>query len=183
MTTSDSADQPKLVRHTRKRNPRQRISINGEPTQRGNESRNRSEADSEQIKNNPDITAEEAARNMPEHRHLLGDGKRKRTGRNADEFEQFKRIKQTVQMIVHGATRRQAVDWLVATYRISDRHADRYVRAAKEELVAQWEIDRPEMLATLLAQSLHVYAETTRSGQYGTALTALQFQSRLVKLT
>ena len=188
MTTAATTDPQAVAELLRKRNRKNRAAptrsrdrlVVGSPDG-GVKASDRQLTDPEDIKAGK--TAAEATRHHPAHRALLGDGKPKPVGRKADDFVQLLRIKQAVNMIVQGATRQQANDWLCKQHNIGKRHADRYLRAAREEIVAQWEIERPEMLATLMSQSLHVYHNSISAGQNGTALSSLQFQSRLVKLT
>jgi len=172
---------PRETRRQRRRN-RTTISNASYPPQASDRNAARTQDEDGNTRELADITAE-----MPGHVYLFGDPERPpgSPGRPRDKataHEQLMRVRQTVNMLVHGATRRQAIEWLVKTYNISERHADRYLRAAKEEIVAQWELERPEMLATLLSQALQIYHNSIRDGQNSTALNSLQFQSRLVKL-
>ena len=96
----------------------------------------------------------------------------------------------------HSVARSQEVArWLVAglssgeahqrareTWRISRRTADRLLVAARNELVADWDIDRRDLTAMLLARLDAVFQAALAAGNHGAALGAINAAARIAQM-
>ena len=65
---------------------------------------------------------------------------------------------------------------------VGPRTIDRYLMKAREQIKADWDIERPQMVADLLAQCSTLQMEARRSGQYHIALGAINTAAKLASL-
>jgi hypothetical protein len=65
---------------------------------------------------------------------------------------------------------------------VSRRSADRLLAAGRRELLANWDIERDQMLALLLTRFDAVFKAAMVSGNHNAAVSALNAQARLAKV-
>ena len=65
---------------------------------------------------------------------------------------------------------------------MSVRTVDNYLKKARQQLKADWDIERPQMVADLLAQCSTIQMEARRAGQYHIALGAINTAAKLASL-
>jgi len=65
---------------------------------------------------------------------------------------------------------------------VSHRTADRLVAAGRAELVRGWDVQRPEMLALLLARLDTVFRAAMEAKNHGAALGAVNSAAKLAKV-
>lgn len=84
-------------------------------------------------------------------------------------------------LLLHGASRREVLE-LTATWGISTRSADRLLAAARAQIVADWEIERPQLTAELLGQLSTLEQQAREVGALGVALACINARARLAGL-
>ena len=65
---------------------------------------------------------------------------------------------------------------------MSERTADNYLEKARQDIKADWDIERPQMIADLLSQCSTLQMEARRAGQYHIALGAINTAAKLASL-
>ena len=65
---------------------------------------------------------------------------------------------------------------------MGERSVAKYLQIAREELKKDWDMERPQMIADLLAQCSTLQMEARRAGQYHIALGAINTAAKLAHL-
>ena len=65
---------------------------------------------------------------------------------------------------------------------VSKRTVDNYLKEARAQLRADWDIERPQMIADLLSQCSTLHLEARRSGQLNIALGCINTAAKLADL-
>ena len=65
---------------------------------------------------------------------------------------------------------------------MGERSVDKYLEIARDELKKDWDMERPQMIAELLAQCSTLQMEARRAGQFNIALGAINTAAKLAHL-
>lgn len=103
---------------------------------------------------------------------------RKRGG----SIEKTLRIRRIVRIICQGGKRSDIIQFGEANWGLGERAVDKLIAEARREVRADWDIERPQMVADLLSQLSAIHIEARRTGQLHIALGAINAQARLAKL-
>lgn len=93
-----------------------------------------------------------------------------------DRANRFARI------IANGGRRSDCIRYAAEHWGVGDRTCDQYLALAREMLKADWDIERPQMIADLLSQCSTLQLEARRAGQLHIALGAINTAARLAQL-
>ena len=93
-----------------------------------------------------------------------------------DRAERFARI------IANGGRRSDCIRYAQENWGVKEDACDLYLRIARDKLKADWDIERPQMIADLLSQCSTLQMEARRAGQYHIALGAINTAARLAQL-
>jgi hypothetical protein len=93
-----------------------------------------------------------------------------------DRSARFARI------IANGGRRSVCVRFAAENWGVGERSCDKYLAMARDKLKADWDIERPQMVADLLSQCSTLQMEARRAGQYHIALGAINTAAKLAQL-
>ncbi len=96
------------------------------------------------------------------------------------EVEQ--RVNRVARLIANGGRRSDVLQMCAERWGLKDRQADLYLERARKKLKADYDMDRPQMLADLLAQLSTIQMEARRSGNLNIALGAVNTAAKLTQL-
>ena len=105
---------------------------------------------------------------MPQHRSTKQE--------TIDRANRFARI------IATGGRRSDCIRFAAENWGVGPRTCDTYLQLAREQLKADWDIERPQMIADLLSQCSTLQLEARRAGQYHIALGAINTAAKLAQL-
>ena len=92
------------------------------------------------------------------------------------------RAQKFARIIANGGRRSDCVRFASENWGVGERAVDKYLQIAREELKKDWDMERPQMIADLLAQCSTLQMEARRSGQYHIALGAINTAAKLAHL-
>lgn len=92
------------------------------------------------------------------------------------------RTQQVVRWLVEGYSRPEILQAAAEQWSLSHRQSDRLIGMARAEIVAAWQVERPELTAVLLSRSDAVYRAAMACSNYNAAAAAIAQQARLAKL-
>ena len=93
-----------------------------------------------------------------------------------DRANRFARI------IASGGRRSDCIRYASEHWGVGDRTVDQYLKLAREQLKADWDLERPQMVADLLSQLSTLQMEARRAGQFHIALGAINTAAKLTQL-
>jgi hypothetical protein len=96
--------------------------------------------------------------------------------------ETIDRANRFARIIATGGRRSDCIRFAAENWGVSSRTCDTYLQIAREQLKADWDIERPQMIADLLSQCSTLQLEARRAGQYHIALGAINTAAKLAKL-
>jgi hypothetical protein len=96
--------------------------------------------------------------------------------------ETLERAERFARIIANGGRRSDCIRYARENWGVKDDACDLYLRHAREKLKADWDIERPQMIADLLSQCSTLQMEARRAGQYHIALGAINTAARLAQL-
>jgi hypothetical protein len=96
--------------------------------------------------------------------------------------ETLERAERFARIIANGGRRSDCIRYARENWGVKDDACDLYLRLAREKLKADWDIERPQMVADLLSQCSTLQMEARRAGQYHIALGAINTAARLASL-
>jgi hypothetical protein len=96
--------------------------------------------------------------------------------------ETLERAERFARIIANGGRRSDCIRYARDNWGVKDDACDLYLRHAREKLKADWDIERPQMIADLLSQCSTLQMEARRAGQYHIALGAINTAARLAQL-
>ena len=103
-------------------------------------------------------------------------------GKKGTQAETVVRAQRFARIIANGGRRSDCVRYASENWGVGDRSVDKYLEIARAELKKDWDIERPQMIADLLAQCSTLQMEARRSGQYHIALGAINTAAKLAHL-
>ena len=103
-------------------------------------------------------------------------------GKKGTQAETIVRAQRFARIIANGGRRSDCVRYASENWGVGERSVAKYLQIAREELKKDWDMDRPQMIADLLAQCSTLQMEARRSGQYHIALGAINTAAKLAHL-
>jgi hypothetical protein len=96
--------------------------------------------------------------------------------------ETLMRAQRFARIIANGGRRSDCLRYAAENWGVGERTCDDYLALARDQLKADWDIERPQMIADLLSQCSTLQIEARRAGQYHIALGAINTAARLAQL-
>jgi hypothetical protein len=96
--------------------------------------------------------------------------------------ETIDRANRFARIIANGGRRSDCLKYAQENWGVSVSSCDAYLKLAREMLKADWDIERPQMIADLLSQCSTLQMEARRAGQYHIALGAINTAAKLAQL-
>ena len=103
-------------------------------------------------------------------------------GKKGTKAETVVRSQKFARIIANGGRRSDCVRYASENWGVGERSVDKYLEIARAELKKDWDMERPQMIADLLAQCSTLQMEARRSGQYHIALGAINTAAKLAHL-
>ena len=103
-------------------------------------------------------------------------------GKKGTQAETIVRAQRFARIIANGGRRSDCVRYASENWGVGERTVAKYLQIAREELKKDWDMERPQMIADLLAQCSTLQMEARRSGQYHIALGAINTAAKLAHL-
>ena len=103
-------------------------------------------------------------------------------GKKGTQAETIVRARRFARIIANGGRRSDCVRYASENWGVGERSVAKYLQIAREELKKDWDMERPQMIADLLAQCSTLQMEARRSGQYHIALGAINTAAKLAHL-
>ena len=103
-------------------------------------------------------------------------------GKKGTQAETIVRAQRFARIIPNGGRRSDCVRYASENWGVGERSVDKYLEIARDELKKDWDMERPQMIADLLAQCSTLQMEARRSGQYHIALGAIITAAKLSHL-
>jgi hypothetical protein len=92
------------------------------------------------------------------------------------------RAQRFARIIANGGRRSDCIRYAQENWGVSEDTCDKYLRMARDQMKADWDLERPQMVADLLSQCSTLQMEARRAGQYHIALGAINTAARLAKI-
>ena len=103
-------------------------------------------------------------------------------GKKGTQAETIVRAQRFARIIANGGRRSDCVRYASENWGVGERSVAKYLQIAREELKKDWDMERPQMIADLLAQCSTLQMEARGSGQYHIALGAINTAAKLAHL-
>ena len=98
------------------------------------------------------------------------------------KLETIIRSRKLGEIIAKGGRRSDCVRYASENWGVGERTVDKYLEIARAEMKADWDVERPEMVATLLSQAATLQMEAREKGQLHIALGAINTAARLAQI-
>lgn len=92
------------------------------------------------------------------------------------------RAQRFARIIANGGRRSDCIRYAVENWGVGEAACGRYLAMARDQLKADWDIERPQMIADLLSQLSTLQLEARRAGQLHIALGAINTAAKLAQL-
>ncbi len=92
------------------------------------------------------------------------------------------RVARCARIIANGGRRSDCIRFGAENWGVGERTVDKYLNIAREELKRDWDMERPQMVADLLAQCSTLQMEARRAGHYHIALGAINTAAKLAQI-
>lgn len=102
--------------------------------------------------------------------------------RRGTKAETIIRAQEFARIIANGGRRSDCVRFASEHWGVGERSCDTYLELARQQLKADWDIERPQMVADLLSQCATLQQEARAKGQYHIALGAINTAAKLAQL-
>jgi hypothetical protein len=96
--------------------------------------------------------------------------------------ETEQRAARLARIIANGGRRSDCIRYASENWGVGEAACGRYLAIARDQLRADWDLERPQMIADLLSQCSTLQIEARRAGQYHIALGAINTAAKLAKL-
>ena len=103
-------------------------------------------------------------------------------GKKGTQAGTIVRAQRFARIIANGGRRSDCVRYASENWGVGERSVAKYLQIAREELKKDWDMERPQIIADLLAQCSTLQMEARRSGQYHIALGAINTAAKLAHL-
>ena len=98
------------------------------------------------------------------------------------KLETVIRSRKLGEIIAKGGRRSDCNRYASENWGVGERSVDKYLEIARAEMKADWDMERPEMVANLLAQAATLQMEARDKGQLHIALGAINTAARLAQI-
>ena len=98
------------------------------------------------------------------------------------KIETVIRSRKLGEIIARGGRRSDCVRYASKNWGVISKTADKYLEIARAEMKADWDMERPEMVANLLAQAATLQMEAREKGHLHIALGAINTAARLAQI-
>ncbi|BAQ92386.1 putative DNA binding protein [uncultured Mediterranean phage uvMED] len=98
------------------------------------------------------------------------------------KLETVIRSRKLGEIIAKGGRRSDCNRYASENWGVGERSVDKYLEIARAEMKADWDMERPEMVANLLAQAATLQMEAREKGQLHIALGAINTAARLAQI-
>ena len=92
------------------------------------------------------------------------------------------RAQEFARIIANGGRRSDCIRYASEHWGVGPRSCDTYLELARQEIKADWDIERPQMIADLLSQCATLQQEAREKGHYHIALGAINTAAKLAQL-
>ena len=96
--------------------------------------------------------------------------------------ESIDRANHFARIIANGGRRSDCVRFAADNWGVGERSCDKYLAMARDKLKADWDIERPQMVADLLSQCATLQQEAREKGQLHIALGAINTAAKLAQI-
>ncbi len=96
--------------------------------------------------------------------------------------ETIVRAQEFARIIANGGRRSDCIRFAQENWGVGEDASYKYLKLARDQLKADWEIERPQMVADLLSQCATLQQEARAKGQYHIALGAINTAAKLAQL-
>ena len=103
-------------------------------------------------------------------------------GKKGTQAETIVRAQRFARIIANGGRRSDCVRYASENWGVGERSVDKYLEIGRDELKKDWDMERPQMIAELLAQCSTLQMEARRAGQFNIALGAINTAAKLAHL-
>ena len=103
-------------------------------------------------------------------------------GKKGTQAETIVRAQRLARIIANGGPRSDCVRYASENWGVGERSVAKYLQIARSELKKDWDMERPQMIAELLAQCSTLQMEARRAGQFNIALGAINTAAKLAHL-
>jgi hypothetical protein len=98
------------------------------------------------------------------------------------QLETQQRAAEFARIIANGGRRSDCVRHAAENWGVGERSCDKYLAVAREKLKADWDIERPQMVADLLSQCATLQQEARAAGHLHIALGAINTAAKLAQI-
>tara|TARA_Y100000004_G_scaffold188276_1_gene242167 strand:+ start:10 stop:333 length:324 start_codon:yes stop_codon:yes gene_type:complete len=102
--------------------------------------------------------------------------------KNTTKAETELRVAEFVRIVANGGRRSDCMRYAADQWGVSERTIDKYLALARDQIRADWDLERPQMVADLLSQCATLQQEARAKGQYHIALGAINTAAKLAQL-
>lgn len=102
--------------------------------------------------------------------------------KNTTKAETELRVAEFVRIVASGGRRSDCMRYAADQWGVSERTIDKYLALARDQIRADWDLERPQMVADLLSQCATLQQEARAKGQYHIALGAINTAAKLAQL-
>ena len=106
----------------------------------------------------------------------------RKTGEKSMQSQVELRAAEFARIIAAGGRRSDCCRYAQENWGVSHDTCDRYLALARDKLRADWDIERPQMIADLLSQCATLQQEARAAGHLHIALGAINTAARLAQL-
>ena len=103
-------------------------------------------------------------------------------GKKGTQAETIVRAQRLARIFANGGRRSDCVRYASENWGVGERSVAKYLQIARSELKKDWDMERPQMIAVLLAQCSTLQMEARRAGQFNIALGAINTAAKLAHL-
>ena len=98
------------------------------------------------------------------------------------QLETQQRAAEFARIIANGGRRSDCVRHAADNWGVGERSCDKYLAVARDQLKADWDLERPQMVADLLSQCATLQQEARAAGQLHIALGAINTAAKLAQI-
>ena len=96
--------------------------------------------------------------------------------------ETIMRAQEFARILANGGRRSDCIRFGQEAWGVGEAACDKYLKHARNQIKADWDIQRPQMVADLLSQCSTLQVEARAAGQYHIALGAINTAAKLAQL-
>ena len=98
------------------------------------------------------------------------------------KIETLIRSRELGKIIAKGGRRSDCIEYASKKWGVGYNSVDKYLEIARAEMKADWDMERPEMVANLLAQAATLQVEAREKGHLHIALGAINTAAKLAQI-